>query len=152
MMIDSACGVPYFAWLRMQNSRVTSTNGASSPGLRSGAFASLVTFLLLGPASVAERLEAASPSDGSKPAVSMAEMNRSSTHLMSPDLALILPSNIPLVFRCMSRNSEKPLWNDSHAAGLTLTPKLLQHGRKELAEEVAEDLGEEPQELSLIHI
>ena len=35
------------------------------------AFASLVTVLLLGPASVAERLKATSPSDGSKPAVSI---------------------------------------------------------------------------------
>ena len=35
------------------------------------------------------------------------------------------------------------MWYDIHATSLALTPKLLYHGRKELAEEVADDLGEE---------
>ena len=61
-------------------------------------------------------------------------------------MAPILPSNIPPLFIVCRGVRRSLLWNDIHAAGLTLTPKLLQHGRKELAEEVAEDLGEEPQE------
>ena len=78
------------------------------------------------PASVTERLEAASSLDGLKPAVSIRWLKASSTHLLSPRYGAHPPeqhlSSIQLV---VEEFGEAFLWNDIHATGLTLTPKLL---------------------------
>ena len=63
---------------------------------------------MMWPASVTGRPEAASPLDGSKPAVSIRWLKASSTHSLPPDMAPILPSNIPPLFNLLSRSSEKP--------------------------------------------
>ena len=60
------------------------------------------------PASVTERLEAASSLDGLKPAVSIRWLKASSMHV-PPDMAPILPSSTPPLFNLLSRSSEKLL-------------------------------------------
>ena len=71
---------------------------------------------MLWPASVTGRPEAASPSDGSKPAVSIRWLKASSTHLLSPDMAPILPSRISLLYPDVCRGVRRSLlWNDIHA-------------------------------------
>ena len=71
---------------------------------------------MMWPASVTERLEAASSLDGLKPAVSIRWLKASSTHLLSPDMAPILPSRISLLYPDVCRGVRRSLlWNDIHA-------------------------------------
>ena len=80
---------------------------------------------LMWPASVTERLEAASSLDGLKPAACIGWLKASSTHLLPLDMAPILPSSIPPLLIVCRGARRSLLWNDIQASGLTLTPKLL---------------------------